>query len=140
MKAMACSLFFSLAMLLASCSIGVIDGDPAVVLAPATLAGKTYRIKAKSGSGVFPSKGAFIIVFLSSEPWYTKQGDGVNTYDSWGTYSYSANGASGTVKADDSMAPGIVVSFTFNTANSGTLVAISMEDSNSTLTGTFTEL
>ncbi len=101
--------------------------------------GKTYRVTAESGSGVFPSTGTFTVVFLSSEPWYTTQGDGVNSHDSWGMYTYSSSGASGTIKADDSNASKVVFSFIFNTAISGTYVATSMTDANSRLSGTFTE-
>jgi hypothetical protein len=104
------------------------------------LAGKTYRVTAESGSGVFPSTGSFTVVFLSSQSWYTVKGNGVNFPDSWGMYSYSSSGASGIVKADDSIGSEVVFSFTFNTAISGTYVATSMADGNSTLSGTFTEL
>jgi hypothetical protein len=54
-------------------------------------------------------------------------------------YSYSSSGASGTVKADDSIGSEVVFSFTFNTAISGTYVATSTADVNSRLSGTFTE-
>ena len=143
MKAMACISFFSLTMSLISCSIGGIrnsDDDAAAVLAPSTLAGKTYRVTAESGSGVFPSTGSFTVVFLSSQSWYTVKGDGVNFPDSWGMYRYSSSGASGTVKADDSIGSEVVFSFTFNTAISGVYVATSTADVNSGLSGTFTEL
>jgi hypothetical protein len=56
-----------------------------------------------------------------------------------GMYSYSSSGASGTVKADDSIGSEVVFSFTFNTAISGTYVATSTADVNSRLSGTFTE-
>jgi hypothetical protein len=143
MKAMACISFFSLTMSLISCSIGGIsssDDDAAAVSAPSTLAGKTYRVTAESGSGVFPSTGSFTVVFLSTQSWYTVKGDGVNFPDSWGMYSYSSSGASGTVKADDSIGSEVVFSFTFNTAISGVYVATSTTDVNSRLSGTFTEL
>ena len=140
MKAMAYFTFLSLTMSLISCSIGGISNSgAAAVSAPITLMGKTYRVTAESGSGVFPSTGTFTVVFLSSQPWYTKQGDGVNTHDSWGMYIYNSSGVSGTVKADDSNASKVVFSLTFNTAISGTLVATSMADVNSRLSGTFIE-
>ncbi len=105
MKAMAYFAFLSLTMSLMSCSMGGVssgDGGAAAVSAPSTLMGRTYRVTVESGSGVFPSTGTFTAVFLSSQPWYTTQGDGVNSHDSWGMYIYSSSGASGTVKADDS--------------------------------------
>ncbi|MCP4874130.1 MAG: hypothetical protein GY896_01475 [Gammaproteobacteria bacterium] len=142
MKATAYFTFLSLTMSLISCSIGGIsssDGGAAAVSAPGTLAGKTYRVTVESGSGVFPSTGAFAIVFSSSQPWYTTQGDGVNSRDSWGMYSYSSSGASGTVEVDDSNASKAVFSVTFNTAISGTYVLTSAADVNSRLSGTFTE-
>ena len=104
MKAMAYFTSLSLTMSLISCSIGGIsssDGEAAAVSAPGTLAGKTYRVTVESGSGVFPSTGKFTVVFSSSQPWYTTQGDGVNSRDSWGMYIYSSSSASGTVEVDD---------------------------------------
>ena len=142
MKAMAYFTLLSLSMSLTSCSIGGSssgDGEAAAVLAPSTLAGKTYRVSVESGSGVFPSTGTFTIVFLSSQPWYTLQGDGVNTRGSWGTYSYRSSGASGTVDIDDAYASKAVFSITFNTAISGTYVVTSTADVDSWLSGTFTE-
>ena len=135
--------FISLTMSLISCSIGgvsISDGGAAAVSAPGTLEGKTYRVTVESGSGVFATTGTFTVVFLSSQSIYTKQGDGVNTGDSWGMYIYSSSGASGTVKADDSNASEVVFLLTFNAATSGTLVATSTADENSRLSGTFTEL
>ncbi|MDH3633065.1 MAG: hypothetical protein OES20_00020 [Gammaproteobacteria bacterium] len=145
MKAMACISFLSLTMSLISCSIGGIsssDDDAAAVSAPSTLAGKTYRVTAESGSGEFSKTGTFTVVFLSSQPWYTVQGDGVNFPDSWGMYIYSSNGASGTVKVTDSVGGSIAYSFTFNTAFSGTYVATETTTAgvNSTQAGTFNEL
>ena len=128
-------------MSLISCSIGGIgssDGG-AAVSAPSTLTGKTYRVTAESGSGVFPSIGTFTVTFLSSQPWYTLQGDGVNFGDSWGMYIYSSSGASGTVKVDDSNLSKVDLSCTFNTAISGTYVATETAGVNSKLSGTFTE-
>ncbi len=135
MKAMAYLTFLCLTMSLISCS----DGEAVAVSAPAALMGKTYRVTAESGSGVFPSTGTFTVVFLSSQSWYTVKGDGVNFPDSWGMYSYSSSGAGGTVNADDSIGSQFVFSFTFNTAISGTYVATSTADLNSRLSGTFTE-
>jgi hypothetical protein len=143
MRAMAYFIFLSLTMTLISCSTGGTsnsDSEAAVVSAPNTLAGKTYRVTAESGSGVFPSTGSFTVVFSGSQLWYTVQGDGVNFPDSWGMYIYSSSVASGTVKVDDSIGSEVVFSFTFNTAISGTLVATSMADVDSRLSGTFTEL
>ena len=132
-------------MSLISCSIGGIrssEREAAVVSAPGTLAGKTYRVTAELGSGEFSGTGTFTVVFLSSQPWYTTQGDGINFGDSWGMYSYSYSGASGTVKVTDSVGGSITYSFTFNTAISGTYVATEATTAavNSAQSGTFTEL
>jgi hypothetical protein len=145
MKAMACLTFLSLTMSLISCSIGgnsSSDGEAAAVSAPSTLAGKTYRVTAESGSGEFSKTGTFTVVFLSSQPWYTTQGDGVNFGDSWGMYSYSSSGVSGTVKVTDSVGGSISYSFTFNTAISGTYVATETATAGviSKQSGRFTEL
>jgi hypothetical protein len=144
MKAMAYFTFLSLTMSLISCSTGGIsssDGEAAAVSAPDTLAGKTYRVTVESGSGMFATTGTYTVVFLSAQPIYTKQGDGVNTWDSFGFYSYSPGGDSGTVKVEDSLAPNTIsiYSFTFNTAVSGAYVATTTTDVNSRQSGTFTE-
>ena len=142
MKAIGCFTLLFLTMSLVSCSSGtnvISNGEAAAVSAPGTFTGKKYRVTAESGSGVFPSTGTFTIVFSSSQPWYTTQGDGVNFGDSWGMYFYSSSGASGTVKVDDVNVSEVVFSLTFNTAISGTYVATSTADVNSSLSGTFTE-
>lgn len=133
-----------LTMSLISCSSGThvsSNGEAAAVSAPATVAGKTYRITVESGSGMFATTGTFTVAFLSSQPIYTKQGDGVNIGDSFGFYIYSASGDSGTLEIEDSNAPDTILSysFTFNTAISGTYVATLAADVNSTQSGTFTE-
>ncbi len=143
MKAMVYFTFLTVTMSLISCSVGGIsnsDGKAAAVSAPIKLAGKTYQVTAESGSGVFASTGTFTISFLSSQSWYTTQGDGVNFFDSWGEYIYSSSGASGTVKVDDSSVSKVIFSLTFNTATSGTYVVTSTADGSSTLSGAFTEL
>ena len=144
MKATGYFIFLLLTMSLISCSIGTYvsgNGEAAAVSAPARVAGKTYRITVESGSGMFATTGTFTVAFLSSQPIYTKQGDGVNIGDSFGFYIYSASGDSGTLEIEDSNAPDTILSysFTFNTAISGTYVATVAADVNSTQSGTFTE-
>ena len=144
MKAIGCFTLLFLTMSLTSCSSGtnVISNDGvAAVSAPGTLAGKTYRVTVESGSGVFASTGTFTVGFLSDQPIYTTQWDGINFRDSWGMFIYSSSGDSGTVKVEDSSAPNTIsiYSFTFNTAISGTYVATTTADVNSRQSGTFTE-
>jgi len=142
MKATGYFTLLFLTMSLVSCSSGtnvISNSGSAAVSAPGTLAGKTYRVKVESGSGVFPPTGTFTVVFLNSQPIYTTQGDGVNSRDSWGMYIYSYSGASGTVEVDDAHASKVVYSFTFNTAISGTYVATATAGVNSRQSGTFTE-
>jgi len=88
---------------------------------------------------MFATTGTFTVTFLSSQPIYTKQGDGVNVGDSWGMYIYSASGDSGALKIEDSYAPDTILSysFTFNTAISGTYVATVAADVNATQLGAF---
>jgi len=142
MKATGYFILLFLTMSLMSCSSGtnVISNDGvAAVSAPGTLAGKTYRVTVGSGSGVFASTGTFTVGFLSAQPIYTTQWDGVNFRDSWGMYIYSSSGDSGTVKVEDSSGKNAIYSFTFNTAISGTYVATETADVNSRQSGTFTE-
>ena len=127
---------------LISCSIndiGSSDGGAAPVSAPSTLSGKTYHGTVESGSGVFGTTGTFTIVFSSSQPTYTMQGDGVNIGDSGGIYIYSASGDSGTLKIFDSGVSKVAFLLTFNTAISGTYVSTTVADVNSKQSGTFTE-
>ena len=97
----------------------------------------------ESGSGVFTKTGTFTVVFSSSQPTYTTQGDGVNIGDSGGIYIYSSSGDSGTVKIKDSVDSRFSYSLTFYTAISGTYVATAAAGVNSkqsgTFSGTFTE-
>ena len=139
MKAIGYFTLLFLTMSLISCSSGtnvISNGGAAAVSAPATLAGKTYLLTVDSGSGVFTKTGTFTVVFSSSQPTYTSQGD---FGDSGGIYIYSSSGDSGTIKIFDSVSSKVVYSFTFNTAISGTYVATAMADVNSRYSGTFTE-
>ena len=143
MKAIGYFTFLFLTMSLISCSIGSSDGGTAAVSAPSTLTGKTYLLTVESGSGVFTKTGTFTVVFSSSQPTYTTQGDGVNIGDSSGIYIYSSSGDSGTVKIKDSVDSRFSYSLTFYTAISGTYVATATAGVNSkpsgTFSGTFTE-
>ena len=143
MKAIGYFTFLFLTMSLISCSIGSSDGGTAAVSAPSTLTGKTYLLTVESGSGVFTKTGTFAVVFSSSQPTYTTQGDGVNFGDSGGIYIYSSSGDSGTVKITDSVDSRFSYSLTFYTAISGTYVATATAGINSeqsgTFSGTFTE-
>jgi len=142
MKATGYFTLLFLTMSLISCSSGtnvISNGGAAAVSAPDTLAGKTYRVTVKSGSGVFATTGTFTVGFLSDQPIYTTQWDGVNFRDSWGMYIYSSSGDSGTVKVEDSSGKNAIYSFTFSTATSGTYVVTATADVNSRQSGTFTE-
>jgi hypothetical protein len=143
MKAIGYFTSLFLTMSLISCSIGSSDGGTAAVSAPSTLTGKTYLVTVESGSGVFTKTGTFTVVFSSSQPTYTTQGDGVNIGDSGGIYIYSSSGDSGTVKIKDSVDSRFSYSLTFYTAISGTYVATAAAGVNSkqsgTFSGTFTE-
>ena len=149
MKAIRYFALLFLAMSLISCSsrdIGSSGGGAAPVSAPSTsvsapstLSGKTYHGTVESGSGVFGSTGTFTIVFSSSQPTYTMQGDGVNIRDSGGIYIYSSSGDSGTLKIFDSGVSKVAFLFTFNTAIAGTYASTTVADVNSRQSGTFTE-
>jgi hypothetical protein len=142
MKAIGYFTLLFLTMSLISCSssyIGSSDGGAAAVSAPSVLSGKTYRVTVESGSGVFVPTGTFTVVFSSSQPTYTTQGDGVNIGDSFGFYTYSSSGDIGTVKIEDSVDSRFSYSLTFYTVISGTYVATATADVNSRHSGTFTE-
>ena len=142
MKAIGYFTLFFLTMSLISCSssyIGSSDGGAAAVSAPSVLSGKTYRVTVESVSGAFEKTGTFTVVFSSSQPTYTMQGDGVNIGDSGGIYIYSASGDSGTLKIFDSGVSKVAFLLTFNTAISGTYASTTVADANSRQSGTFTE-
>ena len=142
MKAVGHLALLFLMMSIMSCSSGTnaISNDGAgTVSAPATLAGKTYRVTVDSGSGVFASTGTFTVGFLSDQPIYTTQWDDVKFRDSWGVYVYSSSGDSGTVEIEDSSGVNAIYSFTFSAAASGTYVVTATTDENSRQSGTFSE-
>ena len=107
------------------------------VSAPSSIAGKTYRGTISSGSGNFASTGTFTVTFGSAT--YSITGDGANTINSNGTYTYSPVGSLGTATASDSAIGLLVMAFTYNSSNSGNYAA-SASPGFGSQTGSFVEL
>ena len=94
------------------------SGSPAAINAPSSLSGRTIDARVSSGSGLLASRGTFRVSFASSS--YAIQGDGSNTVNSSGSYSYSAVGAVGTANFNDTRSGSGVFAFTYTSATGGT--------------------
>ena len=80
--------------------------------------------------------GTFRISFTDTT--YAIQGDGVNTVDSNGTYTYSATGAVGTGMLVDSISGPLTVALSYDASSTGTYSVDS--PGNGSQAGTFVEL
>ena len=94
-----------------SASAGPID-------APASLSGRTIDARVTSGSGLLASQGTFRASFAAAT--YAIQGDGVNTINSNGSYTYAAVGSVGTANFNDTQVGSGVFAFTYTSATGGT--------------------
>jgi Subtilase family/Divergent InlB B-repeat domain len=71
---------------------------------PVSLAGKTFSLVINDGISPFVQSGTSSLIFAASGNKYTSPGDGINTTDSSGTYSYSKiNSSAGKVQLNDSV-------------------------------------
>ena len=89
--------------------------------APASLSGRTFDGTVTSGNGILANTGTFRISFAATT--YAIVGDGVNTANSNGTYTYTAVGAVGTAITLDNLSGAGEFAFTYNTVNTGTYAA-----------------
>lgn len=109
---------------------------PPAISAPASLAGRTLDATISAGSGAFATTGTFRISFTAST--YAIMGDGVNTANSNGTYTYTAVGAVGTANITDNLLGNGNFAFTYTSASAGTYSANATVGG--TQAGTFVEL
>lgn len=113
--------------------------DDAAVSAPASLAGKRYRLDIESGSGALASEGFFTVAFADAGDTYVSTGDGIRVGDAAGTYTYVASGDRGTVVAEDSATGTLRYRLLFTTPASGRFTGTADADPDATQSGTFVE-
>jgi hypothetical protein len=88
------------------------------VSAPPSLENRTLDCVVTSGSGGFATTGTFRVSFTAST--YAILGDGVNTANSNGTYTYTQVGDVGTATFIDSVIGAGNFAFTYTSASAGT--------------------
>jgi hypothetical protein len=98
------------------------SNDPNVS-APTTISGKSIKGTITSGSGVFASSGRSMFVASGSDNKYKVLGDGINTINTKGTFSYSANNNKAIITFDDSVLGKGNFYFTFTSKTTGTYTA-----------------
>lgn len=127
------------ALTLSACSSSDDDDDGDTVVAPSSVAGQTYTMTIESGSGVFASTGQFTVGLSDAGDTYVVTGDGVNTNDSTGTYTYESSGNTGIVTFSDSAAGEGSYEITYLTDDSGSYVARLASDPATRQDGSFTQ-
>jgi hypothetical protein len=107
------------------------------VPAPNSLAGKSYKMTIDNGSAPFASAGISMVVFSNTAMNYKVLGDGVNTFNSSGSYTYTTNGSQGNAAiVDNAISNGNFI-LTFTSSTTGTYQATAEFDANSNQTGSF---
>jgi hypothetical protein len=107
------------------------------VPAPSSLAGKSYKMTIDNGSAPFASAGISMVVFSDTAMNYKVLGDGVNTFNSSGSYTYTTNGSQGNAAiVDNAISNGNFI-LTFTSSTTGTYQATAEFDANSNQTGSF---
>jgi hypothetical protein len=110
------------------------------VSAPSSFAGKSYRLTINTGVGFFATTGTSTVAFSNTVNTYKALGDGVNSFNSSGSYTYTTSGSQGNaVVVDSSFSNGNFI-LTFTSSTTGTYQATSQSDPNSNQTGSFIEL
>jgi hypothetical protein len=107
------------------------------VPAPSSLAGKSYKMSIDNGSAPFASVGTSMVVFSNTAKTYKVLGDGVNTFNSSGSYTYTTIGSQGNAAiVDNAISNGNFI-LTFTSSTAGTYQATAEFDANSNQTGSF---
>jgi hypothetical protein len=110
------------------------------VSAPSSLAGKSYRMTVNTGAGLFATAGTSMVAFSNTANTYKVLGDGVNSINSSGSYTYTASGSQGNAAIVNSSISNGNFILTFTSSNTGTFQATVQSDPNSNQTGSFIEL
>lgn len=109
----------------------------ASVLAPTTITGKSIKGTITSGEGGFASRGKTMYVASSTDNKYKVLGDGVNTINTKGTFSYTANNNKATIAFDDSVLGKGNYYLTFTSKTTGTYTADTQQSTLAKATGSF---
>jgi hypothetical protein len=108
--------------------------------APSSLAGKSYRLTINTGTGGFATTGTSTVAFSNTEDTYKVLGDGVNSFNSSGAYTYTANGSQGNVAVVDSAILNGSFILTYTSSTTGTYQALAEFDPDANQTASFIEL
>lgn len=126
----------------ASSGDGGTDTSSSEHVAPEDLTDHAYEITVTAGTGIFPETGTYTLVFPNSSE-FIIYGDGENTQDGWGTYTYIRNGNKGTMYLQEVDYGPITASVTYHGQTSGEYKAFlghGSEDEENCVTGEFVEL
>lgn len=93
------------------------------VSAPTTISGGSFKGTITSGSGGFASSGRSMFVASGTDNKYKVLGDGINTINTNGTFTYSASKNKATITFDDSVLGKGNYSFTFTSKTTGNYTA-----------------
>jgi hypothetical protein len=107
------------------------------VPAPSSLAGKSYKMTIDNGSAPFASAGISMVVFSNTAMTYKVLGDGVNTFNSSGSYTYTTIGSQSNAAIVDSAISNGNFTLTFISSTTGTFQATAELAANSNQTGSF---
>lgn len=113
------------------------DSNDLNVSAPTTISGKSIKATVTSGSGGFASSGRSMFVVSNTNNTYKVLGDGINTINTKGTFSYSADDNKATIAFDDSVLGKGNYNFTFTTKTKGTYTAGSEQNTTAKQSGSF---
>ena len=108
--------------------------------APNSIAGKSYRITINSGTGLFASSGTTMVAFSSTGDTYKALGDGANSFNSSGSFTYTTDGNQGNVAIVDSALSNGRFILTYTSSTTGNYQALAESNPNSAQTGSFVEL
>ena len=87
---------------------------------PAAINGNVFQCTVEDGLSPFANTGSFTLIIAHSGNSYTVKGDGINTANSSGTYSYSEiNGTTGAMQISDSVSGSSTAYFGFSSTNTG---------------------
>ena len=107
------------------------------VLAPTTISGKSIKGTITSGTGGFASSGKMMYVASSTDNKYKVLGDAINTINTNGTFSYTANNNKATITFDDSVIGKGNYHLTFTSKTAGTYTADAQQSTFAKATGSF---
>lgn len=122
------------------CSDNSSSNPNSSVPAPSSLAGKSYKMMIDHGSAPFASAGTSMVVFSKTAKTYKVLGDGVHTFNSSGSYTYTTSGSQGNAAIVDSAISRGNFTLTFTSSTTGTYRATAEFSSNSIQTGSFVVL